>query len=147
MKAAYYDQDGYTLLELLVVISILVMSYLLVTPLMIGKSGNVQLNRAAQQIASDLRSLRTRAVTGGKVLQFEIAEDGHGYRYSGVERMVALEQDMVLISRAENAYGNQISFYPDGTNSGIDLVLKSDNRELSISSEWPKGQVEVRHAG
>lgn len=139
-------QDGYTLLELLVVMSILVTSYVLISPMIIGRSGSTELHTSALQIASQLRLLRSRSIAEGKVLQFEVINDGHAYTVSGKDGIQELASGITLVKNENDTFGDGISFYPDGTSSGINLVLKFGEIERLISSDWPSGKVEVRIA-
>ena len=137
------NQNGYTLLELLIVISILMMCYMFISPIFIGKTGSVQLNAATEQVANDLRILRTSAKLQGKVTQFKINENGDGYELSNNDQLILFDGDITLYSQIDNSYGKVISFYPDGTNSGLDLMLKTGENERRIISNWPSGKEEV----
>ncbi len=141
MSARRNRDAGYTLLELLVVLVILGVGYAAVSTSFTGGNRSVDLNSALQQIAGDMRVLRSNAILSGEVLIFEILDNGQGYISN--EKNVLLDQDLTLLANINNFPENQINFYPDGTSSDFKISLNSGDQSKFIASEWPTGRIMV----
>lgn len=72
-------RGGFTILELLVALALIVLVTSLAIPAYFGRS-EVTLENASVQLARDLRSAQNRAAYLGKTTYVEFREDGDGYR-------------------------------------------------------------------
>lgn len=137
------NQNGYTLLELLVVLSILMMAYALFTPAFLRGNSSADFKAISQEIVGDMKKLRSRAILKGEILEFEILNDGLSYRFTGSSSDVILSDGTSIEVTINNDNPKQIKFFPNGTTNDFMLRIKKDNREMTITSEWPLGTIKV----
>ncbi len=87
---------GFTLLEILVVMSILGLVYLMALPALSGALAGPRLERQARQLVATLREARATAILQGREVRFRV--DGGAWRYH--DRYGAVPQGMTLALRA-----------------------------------------------
>lgn len=130
---------GFTLLELLVVLSVVSLLSLAGAAMSAGK--NRQMRRQVLTVTEYLKAVKLKASTSGKRQQVIAVENtlssvGYGAmsgRLSGVSlRMTEGDGDGM---RAET-----IVFYPDGTSNGGVLEISRDGETRQISVNW-RGQI------
>lgn len=140
---------GMSLLELLVVLAIVSLAYALVLPSMRNPTRSVALRAVAQNISSQLTTLRARSIAAGRPqgVTFDVAN--HRYRLDADSRNVELPRDVGVritagrgLSR-DGAGSARIVFYPDGSSSGGNIRLEQEGRAVEIGVEWLTGHVQV----
>jgi general secretion pathway protein H len=134
---------GFTLLELIVVLAILV---LLTGAWPFAASHlfpNQQLRNEAQLLLSNLRAARVHARLSGTAQSVEWTEPGMVYQ-SGVERH-DLSGGIILTSGAPASSFRtaRLTFYPDGSSSGGLLTLTHASRSARIGVGSVTGHAEI----
>ena len=159
------NKKGFTLLEMLVVLVLISLVTALVAPRLTSPLGNLQLKTAVKKIAGSLRYARSLAASEkvNRVCDFDFEnqkvtissesepgagddsgspEVGRGITYvlpEGVHLKKAYAGDV--------AVGNgifQVVFFANGSSSGGDIVLSSDNgRAMLIHIDFITGMVEI----
>jgi len=139
--------SGFTLLELLVVISLLAMIAGIVAANLQRGSTSAQLNSQTRQLMALLRQTRTRALSESQILVMSAGEDGTRYRVGPSEEDVALPEGFsVAIQSNTQVQGfaqNQILFYPDGSSSGGQIEMHSPAGDAEIDVNWLTGEVSL----
>jgi len=137
---------GFTLLELLVVVTILALASTLVGVNLAGDRRN--LDSIARTLVTDLRYVRSRAMVGNvdTVLVVDLSRSAYYSRAAKIERelpqSVALE---LTVDRRDTAdRRGRIVFYPDGSSNGGKLRLTRNGRSLDITTAWLNGYVSLR---
>ena len=133
---------GFTLLELLVVLTIMVLlaaAWPFAAPRLFPAQ---QLRNTAQSFVTDVRLTRLTARTTGKPQQINI--DSSGTSYTTTTGSHLLRAGILMHIRGDQVSGSpHIELYPDGSTSGaiVDLVLPS--RSLSIAVSPLTGRTQV----
>ena len=143
-----HGAEGFTLLELLVVLTILVLIIAVVPPLLEGPMGTAELKGAARHIAAGLRYARSHAVARNHEAVFELDLEARRYRVSGLQRRYQLPRGLGLklyAARSEfsNAQTGAIRFFPDGSSTGGRVTVSLNPRTYEVDVNWLTGRVTV----
>ena len=137
---------GFTLLELLVVVTILALASTQVGVNLAGDRGDLE--SIARTLVTDLRYVRSRAMVGNvdTALVVDLSRGAYYSRAAKIERelpqSVALE---LTVDRRDAAdQHGRIVFYPDGSSSGGKVRLTRNGRSLDITTAWLNGYVSLR---
>ncbi len=146
-QAKIKQDDGYTLIELMVVLMIVGLGYALVSSSIVGGGEGIAFNTALERTIADMKRLRGKAILNGTVEIFEISQAGQGYKLSMQSEAVVFEGGIMLVDRATGQNTGLIYFYPDGTNTDFKMELVSENVRKFITSIWPIGGIGVGDEG
>lgn len=139
------NQKGFSLLELLVVITLV--------GLMLGLVGfsvgrgvtSTQIRNASKEIAASLRYTRSLAMRTREQQVFIVDIEARTWQ-AGNRPAKPFVKDMditILTARSEltgeNAGG--IRFFPDGSSTGGRVTLTVDEREWEVGVEWLTGEI------
>lgn len=137
---------GFTLMELLVVLTILGLALILVMPTLNRLLPGLELRTEARDAASVLREARARAI--GRNEEVTVVVDlERGALEVGGRPALQLNRRIdapVLseVSHSGRAY-TEIRFYPDGTSTGGRLTLALGEREEHVVVDWLTGAVSL----
>ncbi len=141
-------QTGFTLLELLVVLALLAMTYALIPP-MFGVGGSTaELKAGARQVAAGLRKARSQAIVSRGEATLTLDVEARSFLLSGDSKSRKLPQQAeigVYTAQGEvtDASTAAIRFYPDGSSTGGRVSLAMGERKYLIDVDWLTGQVEI----
>ena len=129
---------GFTLIEVLVVLTILA----LVIGIGIGaipkRGGSVDVASATNAVAGALRVARARAIVSGRPVAFALSQSGRGYIVGSVERAVPPSIQLAM------AGPPVISFEPDGGATGGAVRVTGTVRAALVRVDWLTGRVAVQ---
>lgn len=139
---------GFTLLEMLLVLTIAVIAMALVVPNFSRGLDSVRLQSASREIASSLRYLRGHAVSKNKEAEFNVDVKTNVYRITGRNKDYSIPQAirLRLITADTEVSGEDegtIRFYPDGSSTGGRVTLEAGNRKRLVDVNWLTGHVEI----
>jgi general secretion pathway protein H len=138
------SDSGFTLLELLVVLGIMGLIYGLAVPIYSKFLPSVTLNSTAEEVVSDLRRSRLKAILSGKPVTFILQENGEGYSLPDLK--IDKQTKGVDLS-FQGKERQKIIFTPDGKNGGFILVLTTGETESQrirkITSDWITGRISM----
>jgi general secretion pathway protein H len=133
------SQAGLTLLEMLVVLTILGMVTAAIPLRAMNGLDAVKLKTIAQTLASDLKAARLTARAHGKSKQVTFAADGLSYD------QVTLPNGFRLSVLGVQTPGQDaaIRFFSDGSASGGTVIVTKDNRQKRVTVNWVTSAVEI----
>jgi general secretion pathway protein H len=140
---------GFTLLELLVVLCILALSYIFAAPMFKGATGNTALLATAQKIANEMRVARASAIRDNveRTLTIDLASrrfwvDG----VTGVSKIAdGISVDFVTLQKEQlSAREGRIRFFVDGSATGGNVILRANQRTVTIALDWMTGHADLR---
>ena len=138
---------GFTLLELLIVITIFAVASTLVGVNLIGRD-SANLESVARTLLTDLRYVRSRAMVGNidTWISFDLASKTYASRAASIERALpeTLEIQLPVDRRDIDGQRGSIVFYPDGSSSGGEIRLSRNDRVIQVTANWINGHVELR---
>lgn len=143
-------QSGFTLLELMLVLVIMILITSLVPPLMTSAGLTTELRGATRQLAAGLRAARNHAVTGQQSAALTIDLENRKFSVDGDKRQIGLPdaEDVAIklyTAQAElidETRGN-IRFFPDGTSTGGYIALADNKVEYRVNVDWLTGHVTI----
>jgi len=151
------SSSGFTLLELLVVLTIASLVVALVPPAISAAVPGARLSNAARELTAALRDAHYRAVSRADVVDVEFEFEPSQYRIAdgaatklpgGIELSIsetgtnARKRPPATTERvSDEAY--RLSFYPDGSSSGATIKLAAAERQFLLDVGWPTGRVSI----
>jgi general secretion pathway protein H len=139
---------GVTLLELLIVLSIMAIVAAMVVPMFGGGVSTGELKGAARQVAAGLRLARsealatrreTRVVLDLERRTFRLERDPHEH---ALPRQIELKLFTAQSDLVSDTVGS-IRFFPDGGSNGGRLTLAVGERKYDVDVDWLTGRVAI----
>ncbi len=141
-----YRKNGFTLLEMLVVITIIALMTTIVGLNMRGKQG-ADLDSVGRTLVADLRYVRSKALVGSadSALTFDVASRKYFSRDATIDRSLPQEISIAVTVDERDIGGTKgrIVFYPDGSSSGGKIRLIKNGRQLEVVTTWLNGYVSI----
>ena len=151
---------GFTLLELLVVLTIAGLLIALVPPVISAAVPGTRLKVATRDLATALRGSRNKAVSHGTEINFVIDTDPPRYTIANgtpndlpvgidvIVRDTAFIAAVKLSTIADGPSGNTytVRFYPDGSASGAAIKISQGRSAYRVDVDWLLGSVTVSKA-
>ena len=150
-----HTAGGFTLLELLVVLTIAGLLVAAVPPMISAVIPGAELKGATRELAVSLRDARFDAVSRGVPVNVRFMTDPTGYTIDDAA-MQSLPRNATLsvvplttpgIQLQDNAdpmsEAFRLRFHPDGSSSGARISLSRGNHNYSISVGWLMGRVTI----
>ncbi len=143
--------QGFTLLELIVVLFIVVLGFAAVGMKMSSGNDSTEHLSVARDIVSALRYARGQALMTRQemTVTFDLAENN--YTVSGRDTVYEIPQtiDLTLFTAQNELSGEgqgSVRFFSDGSSSGGRVSLERANRALKIDINWLTGQIELEES-
>jgi general secretion pathway protein H len=139
--------SGFTLLELLVVLVLLTAVTALVAPAFL-KTGGVEVQAAARNLAAGLRRARSQAIQTNAVTSMSVDVESRDFGLSFEVGRRKLPGDIELSlytarSAVESESRGSILFFPDGGSTGGRITVKRGPRRIHVDVDWLGGRVRL----
>jgi general secretion pathway protein H len=136
---------GFTLIEMLVVLTILALTTTLVVPLVSGGSEGARLQMVASDLASAFRLTRSAAITRNREMNLMIDVNKRTFSSAVVsQRAFSPDIDARLTFAAglgSGATDGGFRFFPDGSSTGGDVTLSLRGTQTKLCVDWLTGVV------
>ena len=140
--------NGFTLLELLVVLFIMILGFAVVGINLSSGSGSAALKVATRDMVSALRYTRGQALMLHQEATMTIDLTENTYTVSDrpksyiIPKSISLTVVTAQSEVRENGIGN-IRFFPDGSSTGGRITLEQDKLAAEIYINWLTGQIKL----
>ena len=140
--------QGFSLLELLIVVVIMGMVYVLVPGMIFGGVSGADLRASSRDIASGLRQARSLAVNARRETFVTLDLEKRAFSLSGNARIFQLPEKLELKlytaqSEIVNERQGSIRFFPDGSSTGGRVTVASGERKYLVDVDWLTGKVAI----
>ena len=124
---------GFTLVELLVVMTVMAAVAALATPMLDRVAPRLELRAAAQDLGTALRAARSAALRDNRETVVLI----------DVERRLFRTGSAGPASFLPDEARGRVRFYPDGTSTGGEVRLRRGSADYTVGIDWFDGTVRV----
>ena len=139
-----YRKNGFTLLEMLVVIMIIALMTTIVGLNLRGKQ-STDLDSVGRTLVADLRYVRSKALVGSADSAITVDVAGRNYfsQDAAIDRSLPQDISIAITVDEHDISGTlgSIVFYPDGSSSGGKIMLVKNGRQLEVITTWLNGYV------
>lgn len=141
-------QRGFTLVELMLVIVLIAMTYVLVPRYLFSGVSGADLKASSRDIAAGLRMARAEAVTTRRGTALLLDLDKRNFTVAGSVRQLPEAVELKLFtaqSEIVNERQGAIRFFPDGSSTGGRITVASGERKYEVDVDWLTGRVSIAH--
>jgi general secretion pathway protein H len=138
---------GFTLFELLVVLTIVALASTVIIPSLVGRTG-LEAKRVARELAAGLRQARGQAIVRNQTTSLALNVDERRFNVAGDPRTRQLHKGVTLAlytARSEllGAQAGNIRFFPDGSSTGGRITVSGGKQTYLVDVDWLTGRVRV----
>jgi general secretion pathway protein H len=134
-------EDGFTLIELVIVLAIIGLALAIAVPLLARSVGGATLNAAASEIRAAANEARSTAIAEDRTVVLR-GDPGGGYWVDRNHFTLPLMNGAQPL-RVATLGGGQISFFPSGGSSGGRIVVSSGGGERQIAVDALTGRADA----
>lgn len=147
-RTASDRQAGFTLLELVIVFTILAIAATVALPLANRSRSGLALRSTVLEIGAQLRATRTAAIKSNSERTFNIDLLARSFWADGVvaPRPITGQAALDVVvpsSEQTSATSARVRFFPDGSSSGGQILLKGPGRTAVVSVDWVTGNPRI----
>ncbi|MFW5444084.1 MAG: GspH/FimT family pseudopilin [Methylococcaceae bacterium] len=147
-QAMSYQQRGFTLIELSVVLLIIVLGFGAISIGISSGNKSSQLKAAARDMASALRYARGQALISHKEVAVAINLAENNYNISSRDKVYHFsdEIDLTLVIAQDEFKDEEtghIRFYADGSSSGGRITMEWGELMYRLDVNWLSGKVDI----
>lgn len=137
-------QQGFTLLEILVVLVIAGLALSVVAPRLSGLIPGVELRSETGKVVALLRYAQSQAMAQGRIVRVSLSQQPIELRVSGTGLPHRWPQsiELDLLAGTPEGIKKGIYFYPDGSANGGILTLSSGSQRRKVTINWLTGRVQ-----
>jgi general secretion pathway protein H len=148
-RAMYYQNRGFTLIELTIVLIIMVIGFAVIGTNISSGNKSAQLKAAARDLGSAFRYARGQALISRKEVAVAIDLSENSYKITSRDKTYHFSPEIELtlvIAQDEFKQGEvgHIRFYADGSSSGGRVTMEWGDLLQVIDVNWLTGKVESR---
>ena len=145
---ALWHATGVTMLELLVVLSLMGLMAAMAVPMLSGGVSGSELKGAAREVAAGLRFARSDAVATRRETRLVFDLEQRTFRIDRDARLHALPKqvELKLVSAQSDIADEKtgaIRFYPDGGSNGGRVTIAAGERKYEVDVDWLTGRVAI----
>ncbi|MGZ5030513.1 MAG: GspH/FimT family pseudopilin [Methylobacter sp.] len=138
---------GFTLLELVVVLFVVVLGFSVIGLNLSSGSDTTEIKAAARDIVSALRYARGQALMTHRETTVTLDLESNSYTVSGRDKLYQIPKgiDVTVVTAQTELTGEgsaSIRFFPDGSSTGGRVTLERGQTVWKIDINWLTGQIE-----
>lgn len=139
-------ESGFTLLELLIVMTIIGIIYAVLPGGLFSSTASLEVRSTARDIADSLRRARGQAIAENKEVVFflDLRERRYGILDEATERRFRDDIDIRFTTAREELRSEgegAIRFFPDGSATGGVVTVEGARQKMQVKVRWLTGQV------
>lgn len=143
-----HQNKGFTLLELVVVLFIVVLGFSVVGINLSSGNNPMQLQGAARDLVSALRYAHGHALMSHMETTVDIDLNENSYTLSNRDKVYTIPEsiEVTLVTAQSQLTGDQqgsIRFFADGSSTGGRITLERGEAKWQIDINWLTGQIEL----
>jgi len=140
--------SGVTLIELLIVLSIMGLIAAMVVPLISGNVSGSELKSAAREVAAGLRFARSDAVATRQETRLVLDLEQRTFQVDRDARLHTLPKkvELKLFTAQRDLVDEKVGairFYPDGGSNGGRVTIAAGERKYEVDVDWLTGRVAI----
>jgi general secretion pathway protein H len=144
-------EDGFTLLELLVVLVIIGLVLALIPGFMLRGQPGLDVDVAARALADALRQTRSQAVLQNREQLFALDVEERLFRAGEQRAPVQIDKNIAITFQTARSLlmsdtTGRIRFFPDGSATGGRIGLTLNGRHAEVVVDWLTGLISIDHA-
>ncbi len=145
-----YSQHGFTLLELLLVLFLVVLGFSVIGLNINSGNDATGHQSAARDLVSALRFAKGQALIGHEETTVLLNLNDNTYTVSGRDKVFTLPEniELTVVTAQEELNGDGeagIRFFPDGSSTGGRIKLERNGVLWQIDINWLTGQIELEN--
>jgi general secretion pathway protein H len=147
--SAAMRRNGFTMMELLIVLAIMALVSAIVVPQIMGSGVSTgALRGGARELAAGLRYARSEAVARRRETFVAIDLAGRRFKVADdpAEHQLPKDAELKLFTAQADLVNDTtgaIRFYPDGGSNGGRITIASGERKYDIDIDWLTGRVTI----
>ena len=139
---------GVTLIELLIVLSIMAIMAAMVMPIFGSGVSTAELKGAAREVAAGLRLARSEALATRKETRVMLDLEHRSFQVESDARAHALPRqiELKLFTAQSDLVSDRVGairFFPDGGSNGGRVTLAVGERKFNVDVDWLTGRVAI----
>ena len=139
--------QGFTLVEIMVVMVIIALVMGMVATSMSRSISSAEARAATRKVVASLRYTRARAIIDKAEQVFEINVDNRSYKAPGRKQVTLPEGVDITVTTARSEMTSEevagIRFFPDGGSTGGHIELTINEREYRVNIAWLTGEAKM----
>ncbi len=148
MGAAPRRERGFTLLEVMIVLTLAAVIYAVVLGVPFGKASAADLKAAARSLAAGLRTAQSTAMATRRDALLTIDMEAREYIATGEQQVHSIPKTIELKlytaqTEVTSAQRGSIRFYPDGSSTGGRITVATGERKYLVDVDWLTGRVAI----
>ena len=143
-----HRQAGVTLLELLIVLTLMAFIVAIALPMVGGGVSTAELKSAAREVAAGLRYARGQAIVQRGEALLVVDVDARTFTLPPDPRVHRLPEklEIKLFTAQRDLVGEKVGairFFPDGGSNGGRITLAAGERKYDVDVDWLTGRVAI----
>jgi len=145
MSAQLHPAEGYTLLEMLVVLGLLGLILSITVPWSFQGMQSRKLNEQGRMIITMLKTARTEAIVKNKesVVEADLTRNLISIREGGEQHALDKKLTLKMLTARQEAVGEKgaIRFFANGSSTGGMVILQGGGRSVEVHVDWLTGKI------